>query len=80
LWLACHRGLMRCDTYRAADRFAEVLQRLGTTFVKLGRHLSLRADILAPDAQEALASLQANVAPFPPEQAVHEVEAALGRP
>ncbi|MGV8462409.1 hypothetical protein ACV333_32975, partial [Pseudomonas aeruginosa] len=50
----------------AADRFAEVLQRLGTTFVKLGQHLSLRADILAPDAQEALASLQANVAPFPP--------------
>lgn len=80
LWVAWHRGLMRCDTHRAADRFAEVLQRLGTTFVKLGQHLSLRADILAPDAQEALASLQANVAPFPPEQAVQEVEAALGRP
>ena len=56
LWVAWHRGLMRCDTHRAADRFAEVLQRLGTTFVKLGQHLSLRADILAPDAQEALAS------------------------
>jgi len=80
LWVAWHRGLMRCDTHRAADRFAEVLQRLGTTFVKLGQHLSLRADILTPDAQEALASLQANVAPFPPEQAVQEVEAALGRP
>ena len=25
LWVAWHRGLMRCDTHRAADRFAEVL-------------------------------------------------------
>ncbi len=79
-WVAWHRGIMRCEAHRAADRFAEVLQRLGTTFVKLGQHLSLRADVLPPDAQEALASLQAHVAPFPPEQAVREVETALGRP
>lgn len=79
-WVAWHRGLMRCDTHRAADRFAEMLQRLGTTFVKLGQHLSMRADVLPPDAQQALASLQAHVAPFPAEQAVQEVEAALGRP
>ena len=80
LWVAWHRGLMRCDTHRAAERFAQVLQRLGTTFVKLGQHLSLRADVLPPDAQRALASLQAHVAPFSSEQAVQEVEAALGRP
>jgi hypothetical protein len=29
-----HRGLMRCDVQPVAERFAVLLQRLGTTFVK----------------------------------------------
>lgn len=46
LWVAWHRGLMRRD--RAAERFAQVLQRLGTTFVKAST--SACADVLPPDA------------------------------
>jgi ubiquinone biosynthesis protein len=61
-----------------AERFASVLQRLGTTFVKLGQHLSLRADLLPEEAQSALARLQAHADPFPAEQAVVEIETALG--
>jgi ubiquinone biosynthesis protein len=61
-----------------AVRFAWVLQRLGTTFVKLGQHLSLRADLLPEEAQRALARLQTHVDPFPAEQAVREIETALG--
>ena len=80
LWVAWHRGLMRCDTHPVAERFVLVLQRLGTTFVKLGQHLSLRTDLLPEDAQRVLARLQTHAAPFPAEDAVREIESAFGGP
>lgn len=80
LWWGWHRGVMRCDDHPVAERFATLLQGLGTTFVKLGQHLSLRADLLPDAAQHALARLQDHVDPFPSEQAVQAVESALGRP
>tara|TARA_B100001105_G_scaffold25874_1_gene18113 strand:+ start:6113 stop:7729 length:1617 start_codon:yes stop_codon:yes gene_type:complete len=80
LWWAWHRGVMRCDDHPVAERFAVLLQGLGTTFVKLGQHLSLRADLLPEAAQHALARLQDHVGPFPSEQAQQAVEAAFGRP
>ena len=79
-WWAWHRGVMRCDDHSVAERFAALLQRLGTTFVKLGQHLSLRADLLPDAAQHTLARLQDHVGPFPPEQAQRAVESAFGRP
>lgn len=63
-----------------AERFATLLQTLGTTFVKLGQHLSLRADLLPDAAQQALARLQDRVGPFPATQAEHQIEEAFGRP
>lgn len=61
LWWGWHRTVMRCDDHPAAERFAALLQGLGTTFVKLGQHLSLRADLLPEAAQQALARLQDHV-------------------
>ncbi len=61
-----------------AQRLSRVLERLGTTFIKLGQGLSLRRDILPDDYVEALQSLQDQVRPFPSELARREVEAALG--
>ena len=80
LWWAWHRAVMRCDDHPVAERFATLLQGLGTTFVKLGQHLSLRADLLPEAAQQALARLQDHVGPFPSEQAQQAVESAFGRP
>ncbi len=80
VWWGWHRGVMRCDDHPVAERFATLLQGLGTTFVKLGQHLSLRADLLPETAQHALARLQDHVGPFPSEQAVQAVEAAFGHP
>jgi ubiquinone biosynthesis protein len=80
LWLAWHRGVMRCGDHPVAERLAVVLQGLGTTFVKLGQHLSLRADLLPEATQQALARLQDHVGPFPSQQAQRAVEAAFGRP
>jgi predicted unusual protein kinase regulating ubiquinone biosynthesis (AarF/ABC1/UbiB family) len=48
-----------------AQAFAEDLEKLGPTFIKLGQLLSTRADLLPPAYLEALARLQDNVGPFP---------------
>ncbi len=80
LWWGWHRAVMRCDDHPAAERFAALLQGLGTTFVKLGQHLSLRADLLPEAAQQALSRLQDHVGAFPAELARQAVESAFGRP
>jgi predicted unusual protein kinase regulating ubiquinone biosynthesis (AarF/ABC1/UbiB family) len=48
-----------------AQAFAEDLEKLGPTFIKLGQILSTRADLLPPAYLEALARLQDDVGPFP---------------
>ena len=63
-----------------ARRFAALLEDLGTPFVKLGQHLSLRHDLLPPDFVEALQDLQDHVRPFDPALAAAEIERALGAP
>jgi ubiquinone biosynthesis protein len=48
LWLLFYRlSLFRHPT--PARRFADFLENLGTSFVKLGQHLSLRADLFPPE-------------------------------
>src|SRR5262249_40636236 len=79
VWLACWRlSLVRAPS--PARRFAGLLENLGTSFVKLGQHLSLRSDLFPPDYLEELQKLQDNVRPFPAEQSVEEIERAFGRP
>src|SRR5438034_11757713 len=48
-----------------AKAFAEDLESLGPTFIKLGQILSTRGDLLPPAYVEALARLQDHVEPFP---------------
>ena len=79
LWLALERlGFARRPT--PARRFAKLLEDLGTSFVKLGQHLSLRSDLFPPDYIEELQKLQDQVKPFPVEEAVAAIERALGEP
>ena len=54
------------------------LETIAQRLMRLEQRFQLLA--LAGRNQQALASLQAHVAPFPSEQAVQEVESALGRP
>ena len=76
-WLAAGRiGLRRRGS--PATRFAKLLEGLGTPFVKLGQHLSLRSDILPTDYVTALQQLQDHVQPFDPSLAKREIEIALG--
>ena len=63
-----------------ARRLSRLLERLGTTFVKLGQAVGLRRDLLPEAYVQALESLQDQVAPFPGELAVREITQALGAP
>ena len=78
-WLLFYR-LSLARHPRPARRFAELLENLGTSFVKLGQHLSLRADLFPPDYLAELQKLQDKVKPFPAEESVAAIEEALGRP
>ncbi|RMD80416.1 MAG: AarF/ABC1/UbiB kinase family protein [Gammaproteobacteria bacterium] len=78
-WLLVRAGWLR-PRQGPGERLRDTLQGLGTTFVKLGQALSIRADLLPPEHVRALQGLQDRVPPFPAAEAVAAVEAALGRP
>jgi ubiquinone biosynthesis protein len=64
----------------AAERLSEALTRLGPTYVKLGQFLATRRDVVGDVLAADLAALQDRLPPFPREEAVRVVEAALGAP
>ncbi len=77
-WLSGWRlGAVNSPT--PARRFADLLQDLGATFVKLGQHLSLRTDLFPPEYLAELQMLQDNVKPFPVEESIAAIEEALGK-
>src|SRR2546421_87912 len=61
-----------------AKAFAEDLESLGPTFIKLGQILSTRGDLLPPAYVEALARLQDHVEPFPFEDVERIIREELG--
>ena len=63
-----------------SERLRLALEALGPIFVKFGQVLSTRRDLLPLDIADELAKLQDRVPPFPPEQALQQIEAAYGRP
>ncbi len=62
------------------ERLRSALVELGTTWVKLGQMLSLRADIVGADVAESLRGLQSAVPADAPGLAARTVELELGRP
>src|SRR6266513_487004 len=56
------------------------LEELGPTFMKLGQVLSTRADLLTPEFQSELSSLQDQAPPVPIEIVLETIEAELGGP
>ncbi|MES2504184.1 MAG: AarF/UbiB family protein [Myxococcota bacterium] len=64
----------------APIRFRNLLQELGTTYIKIGQLLSTRSDLLPPDFIEALSTLQSQASVFPFEQARAQIEQSLKKP
>jgi ubiquinone biosynthesis protein len=64
----------------AARSFAHTLEALGSTYVKLGQILAMRADLVPPPYVQELAYLLDKVRPFATERARQIIEDDLGRP
>lgn len=79
LWLFFYR-LGLAGKPSPARRFAGLLDSLGTSFVKLGQHLSLRSDLFPPEYLDELQKLQDQVKPFPAADAIAAIERAFGKP
>ncbi len=65
---------------RPGERLAQALIDLGPIFVKLGQSLGTRADLVGQQVAEDLATLHDDLPPFPGDEAVATIEAALGLP
>ena len=65
-WARLHRKAPQ----QLPERLRSTLERLGTTFVKLGQGLSVRRDVLPAGYREELENLHSNAPPFDPALAV----------
>lgn len=70
--------LGRTPTQPRGERLRLALESLGPIFVKFGQVMSTRRDLIPADIALELARLQDKVPPFPSEQAVATIQAALG--
>lgn len=66
------------DEEGSPERFADDLEALGPTFVKLGQMLSTRPDLVPPAYAAALERMQEKVTPVPFEAIRQQVEDAVG--
>lgn len=73
------RGVLKENSAARAAELRDVLTTLGPTFVKLGQALSVRPDIVGPDAMNELRDLCDAVPSFPNEVAFQMMEEELGR-
>lgn len=64
----------------APIRFCELLEDLGSTFIKIGQLLSTRSDLLPPDFIQALSRLQSEAPAFSFESAKAQIEKSLKKP
>lgn len=74
------RGVLQRNTRQRAAELRAVLSRLGPTFVKLGQALSVRPDIIGPEAMGELRALCDAVPSFSNKIAFQMMEEQLGRP
>ena len=78
LALASNRSALALAIKPKAEEFADDLEKLGPTFIKLGQLLSTRADLLPEAYLESLSRLQDDVEPFAFEEVQQIVSRELG--
>jgi ubiquinone biosynthesis protein len=80
--LARARGRERAihDERTGATRIREIIQELGTTYIKFGQWLSVRPDFVPPDVIHELEKLQDRLPPISFATVTRVVERELGRP
>lgn len=70
----------KLDSGLTPEKAVNLLQDLGTTFVKLGQIASTHPDVLPPEYCEAFGALRTKVTPLPFEEVKAQVEQELGGP
>ncbi|MBI3743627.1 MAG: AarF/ABC1/UbiB kinase family protein [Chloroflexi bacterium] len=78
-WHWIHRRNGR-DRTRPPEEVRQILEELGTTFMKMGQILSTRPDIVAPEFQRELAKLQDAAPPVPVDAVKAVILRELGKP
>ncbi|HMR49032.1 MAG TPA: AarF/UbiB family protein [Arachnia sp.] len=68
------------ETLTSGQRLCAAFAELGTTWIKLGQSLSMRADLVGAEIAHALEGLQTTVPADPPGAAIATVERDLQRP
>lgn len=74
------RNNIQDTEYQRGKELAELLTRLGPTFIKVGQSLSIRTDLLSPAYIRGLETLQDQVPPFETAVARQILEREWGRP
>ena len=74
------RLIERPSSADVEHRLATALTKLGPSYVKLGQFLATRPDVVGIALARDLETLQDKMEPFPQQQAVAEIEAALAKP
>jgi ubiquinone biosynthesis protein len=64
---------------RRAVRLRETIEKMGTTFIKVGQQMSMRLDVLPYHYTRELAKMLDSVPPFPTEQAIAAIEKTSGK-
>ena len=60
------------------DKLCDSIQKMGTTFIKLGQFLSTRPDIIGSEISKQLEKLQDKLPPFPTDEAKKIIKKELG--
>lgn len=75
-----HSNKITANEYRRGQELAQLLTKLGPTFIKVGQSLSIRTDLLSPAYVRGLSSLQDQVPPFSSKDAQKILEQSWGKP
>lgn len=80
LGLAADRARGQASLRRVGARLRRAFETMGATAVKLGQQLSLRVDMLPPEICQELSKLTDRAPPMLAEEAIVDVERAIGGP
>lgn len=69
----------RDNEERRAIRLRETIERMGTTFIKVGQQMSMRLDVLPYAYTRELAKMLDSVPPFPTADAIAAIEKTTGK-
>jgi len=69
---------LKNNSMNESEKLCNSIQKMGTTFIKLGQFLSTRPDIIGDEIAKKLENLQDKLPPFPTDEAKKIIKKELG--